>query len=181
LIYVGGAEKGLAYLALAFLKLKQKYPALELHIYNLPSGLEGGASAQGMILHLFKGMPGCIVHPPCTEKELANAFLTSAICVYPAPQEEATNGLLLMAQAAGCPVVTSTLGALPEIVGNGGVLIPGRPGSEGFVQGLIASLDRLLGEEEYFQTVSKNGLQRAQQYDWKKRAQQFLHILEKSL
>lgn len=173
LIFAGNAENGLAYLSLAYLKLKQKYPDLELSIFNFFSTDQGIAAAQKILLQLFKGIPGCQIHLNFTEEALIEGLLESSICIYPASREEAIPTPVIMAQAAGCAIVTSTVGSLPEFVGVAGKFIQGVPGSDPFLQGMIAVLEQLLEDEKLLQHYSQEALKRAEKWDNKTLARHF--------
>ena len=65
------------------------------------------------------------------------------------------------AQASGVPVVASASGALPDVVGNDGLLVPPRdPGA------LRAALGRLLDEPGLWTRLSEAGIAGAGRYSW---------------
>ncbi len=63
--------------------------------------------------------------------------------------------------ARGCPVVASQAGALPEVVGDAGVLVP--PGDP---DALAAALDRLLTDDSLAATLAAAGRRRAATFTW---------------
>ncbi|MBW3605155.1 MAG: glycosyltransferase [Actinobacteria bacterium] len=65
------------------------------------------------------------------------------------------------AMASGVPVVASRSGALPEVVGDAGVLVP--PGDE---RALRAALRALLTDPERRAELRRRGVLRAQRFDW---------------
>ena len=67
----------------------------------------------------------------------------------------------LEAMSAGVPVVVSNRGALPEVVGDAGLLIePEDPES------LAAALERLVGDPHLRANCARRGLDRARQFTW---------------
>lgn len=67
----------------------------------------------------------------------------------------------LEAMARGCPVVASNAGALPEVVGDAGVLVPpGDPDS------LAAALDGILTDPSVAAGLSAAGRRRAATFTW---------------
>ena len=65
------------------------------------------------------------------------------------------------AQAAGVPVVASAIGALPDVVGAAGILVP--PGDPG---ALADALGRLLDEPGLWERLRADGLGAAARYSW---------------
>lgn len=65
------------------------------------------------------------------------------------------------AMASGVPVVASASGALPEVIGDAGLLV-----GEGDVAALTAALDRLAGDPALWDELRAKGLARATQFSW---------------
>jgi hypothetical protein len=63
--------------------------------------------------------------------------------------------------ARGCPVVASDAGALPEVVGDAGVLVP--PGDP---TALAAALHRVLSDESFAASLGAAGHRRAATFTW---------------
>ena len=71
------------------------------------------------------------------------------------------------AMACGVPVVSTTGGALPEVVGDAGVLVP--PGDH---QALAAAILELLEDADKADALGQKGYRRIQEhFTWKKAAQ----------
>jgi glycosyltransferase involved in cell wall biosynthesis len=70
--------------------------------------------------------------------------------------------VLVEAMAAGLPVVGSSSGAIPEVIGDAGLVVP-----EGDPCALAAALNRLLVDADLRQTLAERGRERAaSQYAW---------------
>lgn len=67
----------------------------------------------------------------------------------------------LEAIAAGTPVVATATGAIPEVLGDGGLLVP--PGDVG---ALADGLQRVLSDEQLVTTLLRNGSARVDAYSW---------------
>jgi glycosyltransferase involved in cell wall biosynthesis len=77
------------------------------------------------------------------------------------------------AMASGIPVVVSDTGALPEVVGGGGLLIP--PGN---TDAWRAALQRLLDEPELWSSLRRAALDRAPSFSWPAVAKAHDHLYE---
>lgn len=188
LIYSSTPYRGLALVPKLYQALREKCPDCELHVF---SGFEvyGGPQAFGADVRAqfknleseLKGIPGCQLHGNVLQKDLAREFMKSALLFYPNIFLETSCITAMEAQAAGCAVVTSDLGALKETVGEAGVLIAGRPGSSEYNNAFLEASHRILSDENYFRTLSEAGQRRAKDiFDWRivaKRFEEYLHKL----
>lgn len=181
LIYSSMPYRGLVYVPSLFSALKQKYPDLEMHVfsgydvYNQPE--KGFQELKTALLSLS----GCTLHGNILQKDLAREFMKSAILFYPCHFEETSCITAMEAQAAGCAIVSSHLAALPETVGDAGVLVKEPPGSQGFLQAIFTATDKILSDEALWRKFSEAGLRRAQNFSWKAVGKRFEKFLIESL
>lgn len=77
------------------------------------------------------------------------------------------------AMACGVPVVASDSGALPDVVGGAGVLVP--PGD---IDALARELVRVGTEPGVWATMRRKGIARARTYDWKTIGGQYVSMYE---
>ena len=82
----------------------------------------------------------------------------------------------LEAMAAGIPVVASNRGALPEVVGDAGLLID--PGATG---AFTEAIERIITDATLRQTLSHRGVERAAQFSWKRTASQIRQAYEDAI
>ncbi len=80
----------------------------------------------------------------------------------------------LEAMTCGTPIIVSNTAALPEVVGDAGLMINPHD-----IEGLTVAMWRVLTEEELWQDLSHKGLKRAANFSWQKAAQQTLEIYHK--
>lgn len=104
------------------------------------------------------------------------AYYSGAECLVLPSRAEGFGFPPLEAMACGCPVVVSTAGALPEIVGDAGLQVP--PDD---VEGLHRALRTLLGDATLRRTLRDRGLRRAQEFSWERTARQTERVYESAL
>ncbi|WP_106829361.1 glycosyltransferase family 4 protein [Parabacteroides pacaensis] len=83
---------------------------------------------------------------------------------------------MLEAMACGTPVITSNTSAMPEIAGEGGILIT--PTSEEEIANIILELEK---NSNFYQQQVAYGLQRVQNFSWKNTAQSLLNLYRQTV
>ncbi len=78
------------------------------------------------------------------------------------------------AMACGCPVVGSTEGAFPEVVGDGGILVDPYD-----AKALTAAMETMANDKTKRSSYVKKGLQRAKKYSWKMFASRVYDAIQK--
>ncbi len=187
LIFASSPYKGLE-LTIPFLKyLREKDPQIEFHsfsgldIYAREKSIEGVAKEQcENINRELEKISGVFVHGNILQKELAREYMKSAVLFYPNVWLETSAKVVIEAQAAGCPIITSALGALPELVGDAGILINEKVGSQEYMDKFIRATLELLSNDKLWSKLSLNGKMRAQKYfSYDLVAQRFERVLER--
>ncbi|MFB0536593.1 MAG: glycosyltransferase family 4 protein [Anaerolineae bacterium] len=79
----------------------------------------------------------------------------------------------LEALACGTPVIASNRGSLPEIVGDGGLLL--EPDD---VEGLAAAMEKLLADDDLWTDLRQKGLAHAARFSWEKTARETLAVYQ---
>lgn len=101
--------------------------------------------------------------------------------------EEAFGNASLEAMACGVPVVAGSFSGLPEVVGDGGVLVDcdtftheiGSFAGSISVDALSAAVRELIGDNAKRQRLAQNALRQAQRFDWDKTAEAFLSLIKR--
>ncbi len=102
-------------------------------------------------------------------------YLYNAAQVFTHPSFYEGFGLTpLEAMTCGAPVIVSNTAALPEIVGDAGLMIDPHD-----IEGLTVALWRMLTEEDLRQSYIEKGLQRAKTFSWLKSAKETLAVYHK--
>ncbi|WP_241505911.1 glycosyltransferase family 4 protein [Parahaliea mediterranea] len=130
--------KGLRFLLRAYASLLPRYPALELLLVGKP---QPGGKTERLLHHLGIAERVQFVSGITTEQMVAY-YAQAAVAVVPSVYE----GFGLPAgeaMACGVPVVSTDGGALPEVVGDAGVIVPAKN-----VEALAAGIAGLLDDPE---------------------------------
>lgn len=80
----------------------------------------------------------------------------------------------LEAMALGCPVVTSNISSLPEVVGDAAVMVDPRD-----TEAIAAGLRRVLTDRELAEELRRRGQARARQFTWERTARETLAVYRK--
>jgi len=203
LLFVGSLQprKNLPFMVQVYAELRKKYADLQLVL----AGGKGWLYEEIFEAPKKFGVEGGVVFPGrVSDEELACLLQGAEVYVQPSITEGF--GLtVLEAMAAGCPVVSSDGGALPEVVGEGGIIVEGRgvsfaeianPDLSGFSHptrqrrddksGLkrvpdLSSwrevLDKLLTNEGLRKELIERGRRRVREFGWEKAARETLEVL----
>ena len=78
--------------------------------------------------------------------------------------------------ASGVPVVGSTCGAIPEVIGEAGLVFP-----EGDAGALADALRRMLSDEDLRQRLSIGGQARVERYSWERVAEKTYDLYQQAI
>jgi glycosyltransferase involved in cell wall biosynthesis len=111
-----------------------------------------------------------------TQEELVKCYSVAKIAVVPSLYEGF--GLpAAEAMACGIPVIATTGGALPEVVGDAGILVP-----VGRADALAAAIKQLLHDEETQRRMSEAGRKRVEEkFNWEQAARKTLEVYQEVL
>ena len=79
----------------------------------------------------------------------------------------------LEAMACGCPAVVSDATSLPEVVGNGGVLVDPQD-----VEGWVQAITAILKDDSLRDDLRQRGLERAAMFDWARTAEETIQVYQ---
>lgn len=103
------------------------------------------------------------------------ALYSAAVCLCHPAWYEGFGLPPLEAMACGTPVVVSDRSSLPEVVGDAGLLVdPADPGA------WTAALERVLGDEELRDDLSRRGRARAESFTWARTANETWRVLQEA-
>ncbi|MCB1685887.1 MAG: glycosyltransferase family 4 protein [Pseudomonadales bacterium] len=150
--------KGTQYLIPAFAALLHRYPKLRLVFIGRP---RPGGTTEKLISHYAVGERIRFVHGVSTD-DIRHLYASSAVAIVPSEYE----GFGLPAgeaMACGVPLVSTNGGALPEVVGDAGILVPTR--DSGALQLAIARLLDNPREREHYATLGRQRILDAFSWD----------------
>lgn len=188
-IYSSNPRRGLRYVPELFAALKKKHPQLELHIFSAINAYDSRKPANGpdavpseKMAEMLRSIPDTYIHGNILQHQLAREFMKSGLLFYPNSYLETSCITAMEAMAAGCPVVTTAAGALPETVRDGGLLISGTPGTVEYGNSFIEAVDKLLSNEELWRAYSERARERAfREFSWEACADRFEKVLAMDL
>jgi tetratricopeptide (TPR) repeat protein len=170
LAYASTPFRGLDVLLDLFPRIRAKVPDAELEVFS--SMRVYGMSAeedQNRFEALYRkaDQPGVTLVGTVPQFELAERLQQARVLAYPNHYAETFCIAAAEAQAAGCAVVTTSLGALPETVGQGGICIPGDPRTPAYQQTFVDACVALLTDDRQWQDVSDKARAHAsEKYSW---------------
>jgi len=175
ILYVGSERprKNLGRLFAAFAKLKPEFPELKL----LKIGAAGRSKEyrRDTIKQIAdSGISQDIIFVDrASETDLAHYYSSAALLAYPSLYEGF--GLPpLEAMACGCPVVTSNISGLPEVVGNAGIIIDPYD-----IDSLAQAMKQVLTDNKKREEMVAKGLTQARKFSWERAAQETLKVYKK--
>jgi len=110
--------KGFVPIPAVYDNLKRHNPDIDFRIYSSQKlhGMENNSSQQAFLDSMERG--GAHIYHPVSPEVLGHLLRQARCLLMPNSYPEICSNLLLQAQACGCPVVTSDIGANPEFIEN---------------------------------------------------------------
>ena len=106
------------------------------------------------------------------EKDLPKYYSNALMFIYPSLYEGF--GLpVLEAMQCGCPVITSNVTSLPEVIGEAGIQVNPKNDEE-----IIKAYERMYFDSVFREECKQRGLDRAKQFSWGKCAKEILEFIE---
>ena len=170
LAYASTPFRGLDVLLRVFPRIRAACPDAELEIFSSMQ-VYGWSTARDdaefRSLYRQADQPGVTLVGSLPQGELAARLRQVRILAYPNHYAETFCIAAIEAQAAGCVVVTSQLGALPETVGDGGLCIPGNAYSASYQDAFVDACVSLLTDDARWQSLSDEAISRtSRDYTW---------------
>jgi glycosyltransferase involved in cell wall biosynthesis len=172
ILFVGLMEekKNLIRLVEAFSQIRRALPGPYQLVLAGPTGPATEKVVQTITAHSLGGevlLPGAV-----SREDLPFLYAGAAVFAFPSLQEGF--GIPpLEAMASGIPVVASNVSSLPEVIGEGGLLIDPLK-----TEAIAEALYKVLTEEPLRERLKEKGLERAKSFSWDKMAREMLDLYE---
>lgn len=126
LVYTSAPFRGLAVLLEAWPAIRAAYPDATVQVFSGMGTyqIEAEKDAFTQLYERCRTTPGVDYRGPVPQPELAAALRQAAVLAYPCIFDETSCISVMEAMAAGCAVVTTQRGALPETTGGFARLVP---------------------------------------------------------
>ena len=163
ILYVGSLNKrkNLSGLIDAFLKIADKIPH-SLVIAGAEQKVFSGTQRKSHDRIKYLGF--------VADNELVELYKKASVFVFPSFYE-GFGFPPLEAMALGCPVITSNVSCLPEIVGNAAIRIDPMNTGE-----IADTMLRVVNSDELRRTLIEKGLEKVKSYSWAKSAKELVQI-----
>jgi glycosyltransferase involved in cell wall biosynthesis len=171
ILFIGRIQprKNLTHLIEAFARIAAVDQGLTLVL----AGPQGWLSEPIVAQVGARGLTGRVSFPGYVAAEDKAALISGArLFAYPSLYE-GFGFPVLEAQACGTPLLTSTTSSLPEVAGEGGLLVDPQD-----VDAIAEGLDRLLQDVELRKRLVARGFENLKRFSWTRAAQQVSHIIE---
>lgn len=161
-------SKGIDILISAFTKIAPSHPTLSLVIAG-----EGPEEVSLKLQALQSGLSDRIHFIGSVSLPHGIGLLKSAICTVVPSRSEGGGLVNVEAQAAGCPVIASRVGGIPEYLhdGDGGLLF-----ESDNIEDLAAMMEQLITDSALRERMSRQGQAFARKFDWNILGRQYLDL-----
>jgi glycosyltransferase involved in cell wall biosynthesis len=168
--------RGLEALLLAWPHILQAVPEAQLHICSSMKVYDPKEQTDDAYIPLYekaKSLPGIQYHGSLSQSELRNVAQQCRVLAYPCVFPETSCITAMEAMAAGCVVVSTTLGALPETAWQNPLVSI----ADGWLNQWIIEVIRMFKDDRQYTTKANQNLVVAKYYDWNKLAKDWLQFL----
>ncbi len=163
------AVKGVRDALIAFAKARQTVPQAQLVLLGGNHPTEPQAALDMLIKQL--GIGEAMQQLGNLPREALNAWYAQARLLIMPSYYESFGLVALEAMAHGIPIIGYTSGALPEVIGEAGVLVPTAD-----TDALAEALVRALTNEQTWQTLSSSATKRIERYTVARQVEQSLAV-----
>jgi len=173
-IYTSTPYRGLSVLLNIWPRIKERVPHATLALFSsIKTYAENFDDSPWDELYMkAKNMPGVLYHGSVPKQRLAEEQKKSELLLYPNIFQETYCISAIEAQMAGCPVITTMDGALPETIAPGcGVIIDGNPLSKEYQDQFVEAAIELLTDRSKLNQMKAECLK--QDFSWKNRVKEW--------
>jgi len=176
-VFSSSPDRGMVELLKMWPLVVRVVPHAQLHLYYGWDNIDKYPQMQQFkqqAVALMERTPNVTWHGRVNQDELAKEFLGAGVWAYPTAFLEVSCITAMEAMAAGLAILTSDCGALPETVGDRGILVPGHLNTEPYQQQFVGHLISLLQNEEWRGERGAKGMAHAPTLAWERVAEEWL-------
>jgi len=184
LIYTSNPFRGLNILLILFPALRLLFPQVQLKIFSSLQVYQAPPEQEAVHERLYQEaqlLEGVVYRPSVSQAELVLELQSAHILAYPNRFLETSCIAVMEALVAGCEVVTSAFGALPETSQGLATLVPYQHDQTAYTLAYFETLKQAVSQwycepELQAQQSLRRSQQAAAAYDWRARAQDWLAL-----
>lgn len=183
-VYSSSPDRGMVELLQMWPWVAGVVPGAELHLYYGWDNIDKYPQLRPFkqqAVSLIERTPNVTWHGRVDQQELAREFLSASVWAYPTAFLEVSCITAMEAMAAGVAILTSECGALPETVGDRGILVPGHLRTESYHRQFLGHLVSLLQSKEWRAEWGAKGMAHAPTLSWEKVAEDWLAEWKKAV
>jgi glycosyltransferase involved in cell wall biosynthesis len=172
-IWTSAWNRGLSVLLQMWPEIQKRHPYATLHIYGSNDDTKEKAiedQVSQMTLEYQVQVFG-----KSSNRTIAEAMKSADMFAYPCTFIETFCTSVLEAQMAGCLCVVTGIGALPETVGDRGLVVPF---DNKFGHKFIMAINENLGMQPWTYDLREKAMKWASEQTWEKRGEAWLNLLE---
>lgn len=182
-VYTSDPSRGLRILLDLWPDIRRQVPNATLRVFSSMRLYLRGSREKPEHQQLYaqaRDMAGVEYMGSVPQQQLATELLNARVLLYPNTFPETSCIAAIEAQAAGCAVVTSNLGALPETAW-GNAIIYAAPGSPAYNAAFVARAVELLRADDLWRSISTRNRERMRAYTWPAVAREWLALMAADL
>jgi len=173
-VYASSPDRGLLTLLQFWPQIVAQEPTAELHVgYGwetfdkaIAAGARDLAVLKARVEELLKTTPRVVWRGRLPQDDLAKLYSESYCWLYPTTFTEVSCISAMEAMAGGCVPVTSAVGALPEAIGDGGIVVAGNAYTAAWAEFWLSCAKATLLSPDVRLPAMRRGLERARQFTW---------------
>lgn len=179
-IYTSLADRGLLYLLKMWKTIKSRYPSATLYVHSDLDNIWMKNFNNDVRLEIKSLLQQHgIVYKGLTKKsDLVESWLSSHIWFYPCSYPETFCISALECAASRTLAVTTDMAALPEVIGDAGVILKGDPSSDEWMEKAINILSGVIAKPELQNKLLQQGYDNLESRNWNGISKTFVEILK---
>jgi glycosyltransferase involved in cell wall biosynthesis len=175
-IYTSSPKRGLELLPQIWPKIHSEVPDATLWVYSSMQTYRKDDSPYEELYNKIRKLPNTTYFGSIKWDQLVRTLSRTRLLLYPNIFEETSSLCTLEAVAAGCAVITSSIGALPESAKDNIFITPFSNPIK-YINVFADWAIKILTDDNLFNVISQRNQKQALTFDWKQIATEWLQII----